>query len=102
MNNIMKFGIEIGGRNNLVLQLENVSLKRGETWILKELNWQIEKGQNWILFGLNGAGKTSILNLLNAYNFPTKGKISVLGMEFGKTYLAEVLRKQIGFVSSSL
>ncbi|WP_045522073.1 ABC transporter ATP-binding protein [Neobacillus niacini] len=86
----------------MVLQLENLSLRRGEKWILKDLNWQIEKGQNWILFGLNGAGKTSILNLLNAYYFPTKGKISVLGMEFGKQYLAERLRKQIGFVSSSL
>lgn len=86
----------------MVLHLENISLRRGETWILKDLNWQIEKGQNWILFGLNGAGKTSLLNLLNAYYFPTEGKISVLGMEFGKTYLAEKLRKQIGFVSSSL
>jgi iron complex transport system ATP-binding protein len=86
----------------LVLQIENISLKRGDKWILQDLNWRIEKGQNWVLFGLNGAGKTSILNLLNAYYFPTKGKISVLGMEFGKTYLAERLRKQIGFVSSSL
>jgi iron complex transport system ATP-binding protein len=86
----------------MVLKLENVSLKRSGTWILQDLNWQIEKGENWILFGLNGAGKTVILNLLNAYYFPTKGKISVLGLEFGKTYLAERLRKQIGFVSSSL
>jgi iron complex transport system ATP-binding protein len=86
----------------LVLQIENLFLRRGEKWILQDVNWQIEKGQNWILFGLNGAGKTSLLNLLNAYTFPTNGKISVLGMEFGKTYLAERLRKQIGFVSSSL
>lgn len=86
----------------MVLQIENLFLRRGEKWILQDLNWQIENGQNWVLFGLNGAGKTSLLNLLNAYTFPTKGKISVLGMEFGKTYLAERLRKQIGFVSSSL
>ncbi|WP_342431600.1 ABC transporter ATP-binding protein [Neobacillus sp. FSL H8-0543] len=86
----------------MVLHLENVSMRRGETWILKDINWKIEKGQNWILFGLNGAGKTSLLNLLNAYTFPTNGKVSVLGMEFGKTYLAERLRKQIGFVSSAI
>ncbi|WP_423801733.1 ABC transporter ATP-binding protein [Neobacillus sp. SAB-20_R2A] len=86
----------------MILQLEDVSLKRSDKWILKNVNWQIEKGEHWVLFGLNGSGKTAILNLLNAYNFPTKGKINVLGMEFGKTYLAEKLRKQIGFVSSSL
>lgn len=86
----------------MVVQLENVSLRREGKWILQDLNWQIEKGENWVLFGLNGAGKTAILNLLNAYYFPTKGKITILGMEFGKTYLGERLRRQIGFVSSSL
>lgn len=87
---------------NLVVQLENVSLIRDGKWILQDINWQIEKGEHWVLFGLNGSGKTAILNLLNAYYFPTKGKITVLDLEFGKNYLAEKLRKQIGFVSSSL
>ncbi|MFP7477945.1 ABC transporter ATP-binding protein [Terribacillus saccharophilus] len=86
----------------MIIELENVSLKKAGKWILQNLNWKVEKGQNWILFGLNGSGKTSLLNLLNAYTFPTTGNMRVLGMEFGKTYLAEKLRIQIGFVSSSL
>lgn len=86
----------------MVLQLENVSLLRDGNWILQDVNWKINSGENWVLFGLNGSGKTAILNLLNAYFFPTKGKMTVLGLEFGKTYLSEKLRKQIGFVSSSL
>lgn len=86
----------------MVLQLENVYLKREGSWILQDINWRVKKGENWVVFGLNGSGKTAILNLLNAYYFPTKGKVSVLGKEFGKTYLGERLRKQIGFVSSSL
>jgi iron complex transport system ATP-binding protein len=86
----------------MVLQLENVSLKRDGKWILQDINWHIERGEHWALLGLNGAGKTAILNLLNAYYFPTNGKVTVLGKEFGKTYLGERLRKQIGFVSSSL
>lgn len=86
----------------MVVQLENVSLIRDGKWILQDINWQINRGENWVLFGLNGSGKTAILNLLNAYYFPTNGKITILGMEFGKTYLGEKLRKRIGFVSSSL
>ena len=86
----------------MIAELKNVSLKRDGNWILQDLNWQVEKGQNWILFGLNGSGKTSLLNLLNAYAFPTTGTMSVLGMEVGRTYLAEKLRIQIGYVSSSL
>jgi len=86
----------------MILQLEDVSLVRDGKWILQNVNWEIAKGENWVLFGLNGSGKTAILNLLNAFYFPTRGKVTVLGMEFGKTYLGEKLRKQIGFVSSSL
>lgn len=86
----------------MVLELENVSLVRDGNWILQDINWKINRGENWVIFGLNGSGKTAILNLLNAYYFPTKGKVTVLGLEFGKTYLSEKLRKQIGFVSSSL
>ncbi|MFP7169583.1 ABC transporter ATP-binding protein [Terribacillus sp. FSL K6-0262] len=86
----------------MIIELENVSLKKDGNWILQDLDWKIEKGQNWVLFGLNGSGKTSLLNLLNAYSFPTAGNMSVLGMEFGRTYLAEKLRIQIGYVSSSL
>lgn len=86
----------------MVLRLEEVSLKRDGKWILQNVTWQIEKGQHWVLFGLNGAGKTAILNMLHAEYFPTKGKVTVLGKEFGKSYLGEKLRKQIGFVSSSL
>jgi len=94
--------ITMKGVIKLVVQLENVSLIRDGKWILQDITWEIEKGEHWVLFGLNGSGKTAILNLLNAYYFPTKGKITVLDLEFGKTYLGEKLRKQIGFVSASL
>lgn len=77
----------------MILQLENVSLRREGNWILQDVNWQINRGENWVLFGLNGSGKTAILNLLNAYYFPTKGNVTVLGMEFGKTYLSVCANK---------
>ncbi|NYE07999.1 iron complex transport system ATP-binding protein [Bacillus niacini] len=86
----------------MVVKLEDVNLRREGRLILENVNWQIDKQDHWVLFGLNGSGKTAILNLLNAYYFPTKGRVTVLGMEFGKTYLGEKLRKQIGFVSASL
>lgn len=86
----------------MILQMEDVSLIRGETWVLQHINWSIQKSENWVLFGLNGAGKTALLNVLNAYYYPTKGKASVLGRRFGKDPIGGELRKHIGFVSSSL
>lgn len=96
--------IKITGRGNgeMVLQLEKVSLKKDGTWILQNIDWHINKGEHWVLFGLNGSGKTAILNMLNAFYFPTRGKVNVLGKEFGKVFLGEELRKEIGFISSSL
>lgn len=86
----------------MVVHMEQVSLKREGRWILQNINWNIEKGEHWILFGLNGSGKTSLLNMLNAEYFPTSGQLTVVGMEFGKTVLGEKLRTKIGLVSSAL
>ncbi|SIS64331.1 ABC transporter ATP-binding protein [Salimicrobium flavidum] len=86
----------------MIIDMENVSLKREGRYILNDISWQVEKQEHWALLGLNGSGKTFLLNLINAYAFPTTGRMSVLGLEFGKTYLAEKLRRRIGFVSSSV
>ncbi len=75
----------------LIVNLENVSLVKDKNWILKNIIWTIHKGENWVLFGLNGAGKTALL--LNAY-YPTEGKVTVVGKEFGKTPLDEELSNE--------
>ncbi|QGQ45177.1 ABC transporter ATP-binding protein [Metabacillus sediminilitoris] len=85
-----------------LIELSNVSLKRNGNWILKEISWNIQKDQHWVLYGLNGAGKTALLDMLCAYYFPTEGYVSVLGKVFGRDYLAEKLRQKIGLVSSRL
>lgn len=84
------------------ITLENVSLKRNGATILDTINWKVEKGEHWVLYGLNGAGKTALLNLLNGYHYPTQGKVEVLEKEFGKVDIREYIRKKIGLVSSSL
>lgn len=86
----------------MVIELENVSLNRNGAPILTDITWQVKKGEHWVIFGLNGAGKTALLNLLNAYDFPTRGHVKVLDKEFGKTMLGEHLRKKIGLVSTAL
>ena len=86
----------------MVLDLKGVSLKRDGNWILENIDWKINDGEHWVLFGLNGAGKTALLHMLCAYYFPTKGKVTVLGREFGKDVLGENLRQQIGIVSSTI
>jgi iron complex transport system ATP-binding protein len=84
-----------------VIRLEQVSYRREQSEILKNINWTVQKGEHWALLGLNGSGKTTILNLINGYIWPTLGKVSVLGELYGSVDVRE-MRKQIGWVSSSL
>ncbi|ETT80878.1 ABC transporter ATP-binding protein [Viridibacillus sp. FSL R5-0477] len=86
----------------MVLHMKEVCLKREGQWILENINWQIEKGEHWVLYGLNGAGKSALLNMLCSYYFPTKGDLKVVGRTFGKSVLGEELRRKIGLVSSGL
>lgn len=84
----------------MVLHLQDVSLRREEKWILQHIDWEIEKGEHWVLYGLNGAGKTALLNMLCAYYFPTSGQVEVVGKTFGKSILGDQLRRKIGIVSA--
>ncbi|WP_153723303.1 ABC transporter ATP-binding protein [Sporosarcina cascadiensis] len=83
-----------------VITFEDVSWRRKDQDILSEINWEVKKNEHWCILGLNGSGKTSLLNIVTGYNYPTTGNVSVLGLEFGRTNLPE-LRKRIGYVSSS-
>ncbi|WNS74135.1 ABC transporter ATP-binding protein [Bacillus sp. DTU_2020_1000418_1_SI_GHA_SEK_038] len=84
-----------------IVTFKNVSWRRSGQEILSNLNWEIDSNEHWAILGLNGSGKTSLLNIVTGYQFPTAGEVAVLGNIFGKTNLPE-LRREIGFVSSSL
>nr|WP_249315760.1 ABC transporter ATP-binding protein [Bacillus sp. FJAT-49711] len=81
--------------------MKNVSFRRNKQEILKGIDWEIAKNEHWAILGLNGSGKTSLLNIVTGYQFPTTGDVNVLCRQFGKTYIPD-LRKEIGFVSSAL
>lgn len=81
--------------------MQGVSWRREESCILSNINWRVEPGEHWAIVGLNGSGKTSLLNLITGYAFPSEGAVSVLGRKFGEYDLRE-LRKSIGWVSPAL
>lgn len=83
------------------IQLQQVSLVREGVRLLDDINWTVNSGEHWAIIGLNGSGKTLMLNIVNGYLFPSQGQVQVLGKKFGSYDLRE-LRKSIGWVSSSL
>lgn len=65
--------------------------------ILGGIDWSVRPGQHWALLGPNGSGKSSLLSIVGARRFPSRGRVSVLGEEFGKTSMWD-LRERIGIV----
>lgn len=84
-----------------ILRLEDVSWRRREQTILSNITWTVQPGEHWAIIGVNGSGKTSLLHLVTGYEWPSSGRIEVLGEVFGRCDLRE-LRKSIGWVSVAL
>ncbi|SDI25869.1 ABC transporter ATP-binding protein [Natribacillus halophilus] len=81
-----------------LIRMENVS-----TAILKNIFLHVKKGEIITLIGSSGAGKSSLLMLLNRLNDPDEGTITYRGQDVN-SYDIPALRKSIGMVlqSSSL
>lgn len=85
----------------IMIDLQDLLWKRDDGDILKEINWQVMAGEHWVILGLNGSGKTSLLKMITGYEWPTKGRVTVLGNTYGTCEIQEV-RKSIGWVSSAI
>ncbi|MBN8696923.1 MAG: ABC transporter ATP-binding protein [Bacteroidetes bacterium] len=68
-----------------------------EDWILKNISFSAKTGQTIALVGATGAGKSSIINLLNRFYEYNKGTISIDGINI-RDYELTSLRKNIGVV----
>ncbi len=78
-----------------VLELREVSVRRGERTILGPLTFAIRPSERWVVLGPNGAGKSTLLQILATRIFPTSGSVHLLDQEMGKVDLSE-LRTRIG------
>ena len=66
-------------------------------WTLNELSFKLDAGKTMAIVGSTGAGKTTIINILNRFYEIHKGKIFIDGVEL-RDYELFSLRKQIAIV----
>jgi iron complex transport system ATP-binding protein len=78
-----------------VLELRDVTVRRGDRNILGPITFAIRPGERWVILGPNGAGKSTLLQILATRIFPTSGTAHLLEKEMGRCDLSE-LRTQIG------
>jgi molybdate transport system ATP-binding protein len=66
-------------KNRHLIQLENVTLRVRDTFLLSGTCWKIDQGQHWAILGPNGAGKTTLVKALAGEVPVVKGTLSACG-----------------------
>lgn len=69
--------------------------------VLKDMSFEILPGEKVALVGLNGAGKSTVVNLLLRFNKPDKGKIYLDGVDINEINLRDY-RRLISVVSQDI
>lgn len=90
--------MEIDTTSPTVLDLKDVTFRRGGKEILRGISFTVHRGEHWAMLGPNGAGKSTVLGFCGATIHPTSGAAHVLGHRLGRVEL-EALRRHIGHVN---
>lgn len=81
-----------------LIEIDNVSFSYPNGFqALRNVNMRIQPNQNTALVGLSGAGKSTVINLLDKFYEPSSGQIRLDGVDL-KDYDTDFLRKNIGLV----
>ena len=63
-----------------VVEVENLSVKFGDFYAVKNVSFSVSKGEIFGFLGANGAGKTTTIRVLCGLLTPSSGKVVVDGI----------------------
>ncbi len=75
--------------------------KKEEKFSLKKINLKIEKGQKVAFVGESGGGKSTAIELIGGFYFPTQGEVYVDGVTT-RNWNLKALRSSIAYVSQDI
>jgi putative ABC transport system ATP-binding protein len=81
--------------------IEATKIYEGGVPALRGVSLACAPGSVTAIIGRSGCGKTTLLNLCGAMDFPTSGEVRIAGMEtskLGDAHLTNLRRHKIGFV----
>jgi molybdate transport system ATP-binding protein len=84
-------------------ELRHVTLRYGETLILRDLSWIIRPAEHWAVLGPNGAGKSTLLRLLAAdHPQAYANQVYLFGRRRGSGESIWELRRQVAWLTPEL
>ena len=81
---------------NVVLKIENLTKKFGGLTAVNEVNMHLNEGEILGVIGANGAGKTTVFNMVSGSFPPTSGKIILNGKEIQHMPAYEICKLGVG------
>lgn len=95
-------GIKQLNRTQGAIKFNNVSFGYSDdTTVLNNINLDIKSGETIALVGSTGSGKTTIIQLITRFYSPTKGSITIDGVDINELEI-DSLRSQISFVDQNV
>ncbi|MCL2216466.1 MAG: ABC transporter ATP-binding protein [Defluviitaleaceae bacterium] len=95
--------------SNIIMQAKDVkrayNVGEGKFWALKGLNLTVAENRLTILKGRSGSGKTTMMNIMGALDYPTSGDVLFGGAPINKMSEQKrdrLRRREIGFVFQSV
>lgn len=85
---------------SVVLRVEHLSRNVGDKLIVDDVSFEVRQGDILAVIGASGAGKSSMLRLLNRLDEPTSGTYFVEGRDY-REFAPRELRRRVGMVMQS-
>lgn len=79
-----------------ILDVKNLTKKFGDLTAVDHISFQAEQGELLGFLGVNGAGKSTTINMLSTLLHPDSGTAEVCGYSLGKD--DQIIRRKIGIV----
>jgi len=80
-----------------VIVFERVHFRRGDRTVLRDVTFSVHPGETVALVGRSGAGKSTVLKLINRMLEPQEGRVLVEGRDT-RVWDSTALRRQTGYV----
>ena len=83
-----------------IIETRHLSRKVGEIYLVRDVSRRVFQGEIVAVVGQSGAGKSSLLRLLNRLDEPTEGTVLLDGVDY-RTIPPRELRRRVGLIMQS-